>query len=77
MTIYKVTIERTQEEVVIAGREWGPVNGEPGTPYAYTPQIDKITSVKREIYQQTVNFLDLSAVIAAVNKRSRKSAKTT
>lgn len=36
--------------------------------YGYSPEITKTATVKREIFRQSVEQLDLTAVICAVNK---------
>lgn len=47
-------------------------NGEPETRlesvYGYTPEIEKFVTEEREILKQTVETLDLAAVIKAINQ---------
>ena len=70
---YKITIEETKEVTKWARREWkqgvDPANGEHG--FGYTPMIENIEIERRNIYEQTVEELDLVAVIATINNIQR------
>lgn len=65
VTITKKTIEERP-----AGKEWEVVKGsrtERTAEYGYTPEIMKKREVDLKIYEQTVEFIDINAVIMAVN----------
>lgn len=71
LAIYKVTITQVRTESTIKGKEW--VQGAAQTPdepnkWGYTPQVIEIKDVTREIYSQSVEDLDIEAVVRAVNK---------
>lgn len=68
--MYKITIEKTVEAVEIAGHNWAVIGTkEDDKPeYGYTPEIVKRAIKTVEIYSQTVEWLDVYAVIQAVNK---------
>lgn len=38
--------------------------------YGYTPEVEKKVTVKREVFMQTVDEMDLRSVIEAVNEMS-------
>ena len=64
---YKITIEEIGQEEKKIGCEWEMGAGEAPTEYGYTPEITATRDYSREVYQQTVNDLDLSAVVAVIN----------
>ena len=63
--MYTITIEKQTFEKQIKGKEWKVVD-KAGN-YDHTPEIEKIVEVKKTIYIQIVEELDLVAVINAVN----------
>ena len=72
---YKVTVVAVVERTEKAGKEWTTVSHEPidGSDklkpvMGYTPEIEK--SVRREVqvYEQTVDKLDVAHLVAVVNK---------
>lgn len=69
---YKITIEQTSREQ-IKTREYKQIGvKEDGDPkYGYVDD-EKTEDVKREVYSQRVDELDLVAVINAVNKGKEK-----
>lgn len=66
---FKVKVIATTEETRVAGREWKEVGrDEHDKPrYDYTPEITKTIREDREIYDQEVDELDLSALVSVVN----------
>ncbi len=68
-TIYRVTITQTRLENTLRGREWKQgVDLATEDGYGYTPQVIEAKEVNREIYSQTIEGLDIEAVVKAVNK---------
>jgi len=69
--MFKITIEHETEETQTKGREWKVIGSKENDipEYGYTPEIQKVVQISRTIYMQTVNELDLPAVIAAVNAK--------
>ena len=67
MTIYEIVITEMKDEIKLMGVEWACVTGNVEDGYQYTPEIEKTVSVKREIYKQNTEELDLLMVIAAIN----------
>ena len=67
--IYKVTVEVERYEEVVAGKDWvkGGNQDEPDK-WAHNPEVIKTSKVRREIYTQTLENLDLVEVVKAVNK---------
>ena len=72
--MFKITIEQTRDEPIHKGKQWSllMVGGE----YGYTPETDTVESVRRTIYEQTVDVLDVKSVIAVVNgiKQAQESS---
>lgn len=76
MSVFKITIEETRTVVKTVGKEWGIVDQVPITDgdevlknvMGYTPLIEKAVPETKEVYAQTVEELDLHAVIKAINK---------
>ncbi len=64
---YKITVVATVERVEVCGKEWQRQTAEDNSKYAYTPEIEKTVRRDVEVYQQTVDSLDLVEVICAVN----------
>ncbi len=71
--MFNIVITRTTLEKRPAGKEWEPTGhmhdcGSPGCKrMAYTPEIDKITEIECKLYEQSIENLNLEAVILAVN----------
>jgi hypothetical protein len=76
---YRITITRIETVMKKLGQEWR-VTGEepmyPGSPeqaaikkqtWGYTPEIEKETAEETEVLKQTVQNIDLAAVIKAIN----------
>ena len=78
MATYKITVEIEEVVTRIAGKEWRPVSEskEGGTKYDYTPEIEKRVVEGKRIYEQTVENLDLVAVISAVNRMNVVTKET-
>lgn len=64
---YVVTITEKVVETVIEGKDWRKVSDDPKDKFAYTPEIEKKVEVKRLVYQQDTDTLNLIDVIKAVN----------
>lgn len=63
---FTITIRESGQEKRVAGSEWAPkADGSAG--YEYTPEIEATRPYEREIYSQSVDDVDLAAVIKAVN----------
>lgn len=65
---YKIVVTECGEEVRTVGREWR-LGGE-GDPeaYGYTPETQATREYSRDVYEQTVDDLDLAALVSVVNK---------
>ena len=70
---FTITIRTNFIDERPAGKEWlvdsekqGDVRNVPE--YGYTPEIIKKTEFQLKLYEQTVEEIDIKAVIAAVNK---------
>lgn len=72
---YTITITRTTIEERPAGKEWTIVSRKPSTQtrgathdeFGYTPEITKKKTVEQRIYEQTLDKIDITNIIAAVN----------
>lgn len=64
-------MSETKSQKTLKGKEWKET-GELFPKMDYTPQVEEIRMVTAEIYEQTVDFLDLGAVIRAVNESNKK-----
>lgn len=68
---YKIMIVEIGAETKIEGKEWeqgaGEATPDNGKAYGYTPEIEKICDYSRTIFEQTVESLDLSAVVSVIN----------
>lgn len=65
---YTIKITKTQSVVRKGGKEWKPVSAAADAAYAYTPEIEREAQEEIEVLRQTVDDLDMAAVIKAVNK---------
>ena len=73
MTTYQIIIKKNATVVKTRGEDWLPISEKDGVKeYGYTPKIEREVTEEREIYTQTVDDLDLAAVIIAVNKLKGK-----
>ena len=61
----KVTIEQTEVETVLLPKSYEKIGEEQ---WAYVDEVETKKTVTREIYSQTLDSIDLAAVIKAVNK---------
>ncbi len=64
--MYTIVITKTTIEERPAGQDWERT-GKDEPKYAYTPEITKKREVELKIYEQTVDELDIRAVIESVN----------
>ena len=65
--MFTVTITKMTIEERTAGKEWKLVGNEGVNKYGYTPEIVKKREVEQKIYEQTVDEIDITRVISAVN----------
>ena len=72
---YKVTVEAVIRRVELVGKEWKPKNGDPKEPFAYTPETEKTVERSVQIFEQTLDHLELSDLVAVINGLPAK-AKT-
>lgn len=64
---YVVTVKALVERVEKAGKEWQRTTSEPNSPFAYTPEIEKTVQRHIDVYEQTVDTLDMAELVAVVN----------
>lgn len=66
---YLIQITEISQEKTLTEQEWKPVTTTDGkADYGYTPQIETVVKVNREVFKQNVDEIDLVAVIKAINK---------
>lgn len=66
--MYKITIEQTETNKKISGKEWKCLSEKDGKrEMGYTPEIEKLVDEEIIIYTQIVEHLDLAVVIQAIN----------
>lgn len=67
--IYEVVITRSAVETERIGGQWAEigVDDDDKKEFGYTPKYDREATVKKEIYRQRAEGLDLVAVIKAIN----------
>lgn len=65
--MFKITIEETRLESVHLGKRWELIGPQGQVEYGYTPETDTQKLVARTVYEQTVDGLNLTAVIATIN----------
>lgn len=65
---FKITVVEFKEVRKTVGKEWKLCGPEASAEYAYTPEIEKVVDTSTQIYEQTVEELDIKLVIGAVNK---------
>ena len=68
--MFTVTITKTTIEEKPAGKEWQVVSGSKENKdheWGYTPEIMKKKEVELKVYEQTVDEMDITRVISAVN----------
>lgn len=64
---YTVKVTATTERVEKVGKEWRQVDGKPESKYDYTPEIEKTMLRSEQVYEQTVDTLDMAALVKVVN----------
>lgn len=67
MSKFTITIVEETFEERVKGKDWAKGAGGSPEEFGYTPEIKKTVSVRRDLYIQTVDELDMYAVIKAVN----------
>lgn len=72
--MFKITITETREVKIKYGMKWEPISSTssvdqiPGeTKYGYTPLVEKMEMQDIQVLHQTVDKVDLVAVIKAIN----------
>ena len=67
--MFKITIEETKQVRKTVNQQWEIVKRDGDHyEYGYAPEVEKVVTETQEVYRQTVEELDLAAVIIAVNK---------
>jgi len=66
-TKYKITIEKIEEVTKVVRGEWTRVSDTGPNPFGYTPDREAEVKVETTILEQTVEELDLKAVLKAIN----------
>ena len=74
-TRYKITIEEVREEVTTIAKEWKKGAGDGPEDFGYTPEVETKKTVRREVYMQNTESLDLVAVIKAINNIDSKQGR--
>ena len=69
--MFTITITKKTIEERPAGKDWE-LTGLDDPKYAYTPEIVKKRKVEQKIYEQTVEKINISNVIIAVNNEQAK-----
>lgn len=66
--MFKITIEETKVETVVIGKQWSIVREEDGKiERDYTPEVETRQTVKRTVFEQTVETLDIRALVSVIN----------
>lgn len=67
--MFTITIKRAGKRTETAGGDYAIIAETPekGKQFGYTPLIEKVVKFDEQIYQQSVDELDMAAVIRAVN----------
>lgn len=72
---FTVTITKEFIQTEIVGKDWTVIDErieegqlQPTSQYGFTPEIEKLVKKSIVIYEQSIEDLDLPAVIAAVNQ---------
>ncbi len=68
MATFKITISKRETVRGIKGREWQRVDATPESKYDYTPEYETDVVETTQIFEQTVDELDLPSVIKAINR---------
>lgn len=75
---YTITVSAVVERVQTAGKEWTTVSheviegSEKTKPVmGYTPEIEKTVQREIKVYEQTVDSLDMAALVAVVNSTTQ------
>ena len=67
---YVISVKEIGQELKVIERQWEqgaePTDGNPNG-WGYTPEIEATRSYAREVFQQTVDELDLAALVSVVN----------
>jgi len=66
-TKYKITIEKVEEVTMIVRGEWARVSESGPNTFGYTPDREAEVKVETKLLEQTVEELDLKAVLKAIN----------
>lgn len=64
---FKVVVMATVERVEKAGKEWARETAADNSPFSYTPEIEKVVRRDVQVYEQSVDSLDVAALVAVVN----------
>lgn len=76
---FKITIEETKTRLDVVGKDWRIIGEEyqvgqekPRSIYGYTPMIEKPIPTTTKIYEQTVEELNIAALVCVINNIDRK-----
>lgn len=64
---YVVTVKAVVERIEKRGKEWARTTAEPNSPMAYTREIEMTIQRQVDVYEQTVDSLDMAKLVAVVN----------
>lgn len=65
---YKITIEETALKTIHVGKRWVVITEVEGrSERGYAPETDSQEAVTQQVYEQTVEELDMKAIIATIN----------
>jgi len=64
---YKIKVTAIIQRVEICGKEWQRKTAEPGSEYAYTPEIEKTVQREVTVLEQQVDTLEMRDLVAVLN----------
>ena len=68
---YIVSVKEVGEEIQTIPKRWELTGPGHAAEYGYTPETESTQLIEREIFRQTVNELDLAALVSTVNGLSK------
>lgn len=75
--MFEIIVKETKQVRKIVGKKWEVVERKDSDyRYDYTPEVETVVTETNEVYRQTVESLDLVAVINAVNSQRANKAST-
>lgn len=64
---YKITIEKTEQVRTVLPSQWKLIGTEDNAAYGYTPEVETVQDRTTKVLEQTVDTLNLKAVLCAIN----------